>query len=70
MDSAYASWGFGYWLLCFKYWQTSFELSFLFMMRDEERSRKHRIIFIAMNGFALGLCVLSWLLSAIGQVNR
>lgn len=37
VNIGYGAWCVGFWLLCFKYWQTSYELSSLFRIRCEKR---------------------------------
>ena len=56
----------GFWLLCFKYWQTAFELDFLFMMWNEQRSIKHKKLFVAMNSFMIGMGFIALLIVLIG----
>ncbi len=65
-NTGYFAYGVGFWLLCFKYWQTSFELNFLFMMRNDERSIKHNRIFLVMNCAVIGIGLGSMLLASLG----
>lgn len=70
VGTGYLTFGVGFWLLCFKYWQTAFELNFLFMMRNDERSRKHSLIFFAMNAFVIGLGCISVIISSVGLLKN
>lgn len=66
VNIGYLTFDIGFWLICFKYWQTAYELSFLFMMRDERRAKQHFRIFAAMNGLIIGLELLGFILSSLG----
>jgi hypothetical protein len=70
INFGYLTFDIGFWLICFKYWQTAYELSFLFMMRDERRAKQHFRIFAAMNGVVIGLELLGFFLSAFGVLMK
>lgn len=48
-------WYFACWTLCFKYWQTAYEINFLFRLKTEQLVQHHKRIYIAVNVFGYGL---------------
>jgi hypothetical protein len=50
---AFASWSFAVWLLAFKYWQTAYEMNYLFRIHDDKLISKKTSLYKLLNGTAL-----------------
>lgn len=54
---AFASWSFAVWLLAFKYWQTAYEMNYLFRIHDDKLTSKKTLLYNLLNGAALILTI-------------
>lgn len=63
------SWQLGMWLLCFKNWQTAFEMDFIFRFVDEARMRAHNKIYMAMHAVILTIVVSSTVISTVATIK-
>jgi hypothetical protein len=69
INTGYMSWQLGMWLLCFKNWQTAFEMDFLFCFFDEARMRAHNKIYIAMHAVIITLVVTSTAITTVAAIK-
>ena len=66
LNSSFFVWSVGFWLFCFKNWQTAFELKYLFMMSDEQRTIRHFVLYFAIHALVIGFLATGYLLTSIG----